>query len=255
MSSSRNLEEAEARIKYLQTQVAQLMRERERNLQGSPPSSDSSATEEALNPEGSPLSSPSESSRGTRRTTRRPREAHFAFKVDIPKFEGKLDPDIFLEWLCTVEKIFDYKEIPEKKKVKLVALKLRKHASMWWANLVAKRARKGKDKIRSRDQVRNKLKDKFLPPHYLQDNYLKLHPKPNERMRCSRCQGLGHIASECPNKRIVTLAEYQASFGELEKEKEEEEGGKEVCLNNPIKEVKEGPDEGELLTIRRTLDQ
>ena len=121
----------------------------------------------ALNPERSPLSSPSESSRGTRRTTRRPREAHFGFKVDIPKFEGKLDPDLFLEWLRTVEKVFDYKEIPEKKKVTLVALKLRKYASMWWANLVAKRARKGKDKIRSWDQTRNKLKDKCLPPHYL----------------------------------------------------------------------------------------
>ena len=68
MSSSRNLEEvaeqalkekdqalqekaeANARITYLQTQLAQHMRERQRNLRGSPPSSDSSETEEALNP-------------------------------------------------------------------------------------------------------------------------------------------------------------------------------------------------------------
>ena len=75
------------------------MRERQRNLRGSPPSSDSSETEEALNPEGSPLNSPSESSRGTRRTTRRLREAHFDFKVDIPEFEGKLGQDEFLDWL------------------------------------------------------------------------------------------------------------------------------------------------------------
>ena len=47
-------EEAEARAKYLQTQLAQLMRERQRNLRDSPPSSDSSETEEALNSEGSP---------------------------------------------------------------------------------------------------------------------------------------------------------------------------------------------------------
>ena len=35
-----------------------------------------------------------------------------------------------------------------------------------------------------------------------------------------------------------------------------EEGGKEVCLNNPIEEVEEvvvGPDKGELLVIQRAL--
>jgi len=40
---------------------------------------------------------------------------------------------------------------------------------------VAKRFRKGKAKIRSWDQMRDKLKNKFLPSHYLQDNYLKVH--------------------------------------------------------------------------------
>ena len=40
---------------------------------------------------------------------------------------------------------------------------------------MAKRARKGKGKIRTWTKMRDKLKSKFLPPHYLQDNYLKLH--------------------------------------------------------------------------------
>jgi len=62
---------------------------------------------------------------------------------------------------------------------------------------------------------------------------------------------MGHISSECPNKKIVTLAEYQASFGEFERE--EKKGGEEVCLNEPIEEVEEGPDEGELLVVRKVL--
>jgi len=53
------------------------------------------------------------------------------FKVEIPEFEGKLDPDEFLEWLQTVERIFEYKDIPEDRKAKLVALRLRKYASLW----------------------------------------------------------------------------------------------------------------------------
>jgi len=65
-----------------------------------------------------------------------------------------LDPDDFLEWLQTVERIFEYKEVPEDKKVKLVALKLRKYTSLWWTNLLAKRVRQGKVKIRTWEKMR-----------------------------------------------------------------------------------------------------
>jgi len=56
------------------------------------------------------------------------------FRVELPELEGKLEPDEFLEWLHTVERIFEYKDLLEDKKVKLVALKLRKYASVWWTN-------------------------------------------------------------------------------------------------------------------------
>ena len=46
------------------------------------------------------------------------------FKVEIPEFEGKLNPDEFLEWLHIIKRIFYYKDIPDEKKVKLVALRL-----------------------------------------------------------------------------------------------------------------------------------
>ena len=123
--------------------------------------------------ESHPNGSSSEEDEG-RRPFRPRRENNLDYKVDIPQFEGQLDPDLFLDWLRTVKRVFDYKDIPNEKKVKLVTLKLRKYASIWWANIVAKRARKGKAKIRSWDQMRDKLKAKFLPSHYLQDNYLKL---------------------------------------------------------------------------------
>ena len=42
------------------------------------------------------------------------------FKVDIPEFEGQLDPDLFLDWLQTVEKVFKFKDISDERKVKLV---------------------------------------------------------------------------------------------------------------------------------------
>jgi len=57
------------------------------------------------------------------------------FRVKISEFEDKLDTDEFLEWLHMVEHIFDYKEDPYDKKVKAVALKLKRYASLWWTNL------------------------------------------------------------------------------------------------------------------------
>jgi len=63
------------------------------------------------------------------------------FKVEIPKYEGKLDPKEFLDWLHTVEQVFEYKDIRKEKKVKLVALRLHKYPSLCWTNLCAKRVR------------------------------------------------------------------------------------------------------------------
>ena len=52
-------------------------------------------------------------------------------KIDLPEFDGKSHPDEFIDWLHTVERVFDVKPLIDDQKVKLVALKLRKHASIW----------------------------------------------------------------------------------------------------------------------------
>jgi len=69
------------------------------------------------------------------------------FNAEVPEFEGKLDLEEFLEWLCTVERVFECKDVFENKRVKLVALRLRKYASLWWTNLCAKWVRTRKAKI------------------------------------------------------------------------------------------------------------
>jgi len=97
------------------------------------------------------------------------------FRIELSEFEGKLDPDEFLHWLHTVERIFEYKDVPEDKKLKLVALKLRKYASHWWTNLCNKRIRERKTKIHSWEKMKSKLKAQFLPSSYIKDSYSQLH--------------------------------------------------------------------------------
>lgn len=96
-------------------------------------------------------------------------------KVDIPEFEGRMQPDEFIDWLNTVERIFDYKDVPDHNKVKLVAIKLRKHASIWWKHLKRQRERERKSRIVTWVKMRKALKKKYLPDHYRQDAFLKFH--------------------------------------------------------------------------------
>ena len=89
------------------------------------------------------------------------------FKIEVPEFEGKVDLEDFLDCLYTLERIFEYKDIPDNKKGKLIALRLRKYASLWWTNLCAKRVRERKSKIRTWEKMKSKLKAGFLPPTYV----------------------------------------------------------------------------------------
>ena len=170
-------DEKEAQNDYLRKQLDTFMKEKRRNLRSSSSSRRPGSTrlrkgeEEALSDESS---NEDDSPRFPRRE---PRQHHNFndFKVDIPEFEGRLDPDDFLEWIQTVERVFEYKEVPDEQKVKIVALKLRKYASLWWTNLLTKRARQGKAKIRTWDKMKAKLKGRFLPPNYIQANYALLH--------------------------------------------------------------------------------
>jgi hypothetical protein len=99
----------------------------------------------------------------------------FDMKVDIPDFEGKMQPDDFIDWLTTVERIFDFKDVPENRKVKVVAIKLRKHASIWWEHLKRQRECEGRERITTWAKMKREIKRKYLPDHYKQDAFMKFH--------------------------------------------------------------------------------
>jgi len=295
--------------------------------------------------------------------SRRPQRQSFRdndIKVDIPDFEGKLQPDEFVDWLQTVERVFEYKEILEEKKVKIIAVKLKKHASIWWENLKTKRAREGKSKIKTWEKMRRELSKKFLPSHYYQDNFIQLQnlrqknlsveeytrefeklmmkcdihereeqtiarylgglntdvahpvqlqqywslddvirlamrvekhlpkkhsyrnfssidnssyprktdndqrststkpsPKPTienkpKATKCFKCQGFGHIASNCPTRRTITIIKGEA-YEEVDEETNRDEPEKEEELDPIYDEELIVADLGESLVIRRSL--
>ncbi|GKB86297.1 putative reverse transcriptase domain-containing protein [Tanacetum coccineum] len=46
------------------------------------------------------------------------------FKVEIPKFDGSLKPEEFIDWLSQVEEILDFKEVPKECRISLVTIRL-----------------------------------------------------------------------------------------------------------------------------------
>ncbi|GJY87489.1 reverse transcriptase domain-containing protein [Tanacetum coccineum] len=58
-------------------------------------------------------------------------------KFKIPKFTGKVHLYDFINWLSTVECVFDVQDILDKLKVKLISIKLRQHASLYCENVVS----------------------------------------------------------------------------------------------------------------------
>nr|GEW71380.1 transposon Ty3-I Gag-Pol polyprotein [Tanacetum cinerariifolium] len=60
---------------------------------------------------------------------------------EIPEFEGRLSPGDFLDWLRMVDCIFDLRDTPDHIKVKLVAIRLKKYASLWWDHVQNQRYR------------------------------------------------------------------------------------------------------------------
>ncbi|XP_031387093.1 uncharacterized protein LOC116200384 [Punica granatum] len=205
-----------------------------------------------------------------------------------------MHPEDFIDWLAIVERVFDFKNISEEKRVKLVAIKLKKHASVWWENLKRRREREGKRRIVTWEKMKRELKKKFLPASYKQDIFSRLYNFKQEELtveeytaefehlmmkcditfedvcklvvrvekqskeksthktlgrdgvsnrgsaptpkslstgkassskatpaqggtsrntsstiskQCFKCRGFGHIASECPNRKIISLVE------------------------------------------------
>ncbi|KAE8671130.1 ABC transporter C family member 10-like [Hibiscus syriacus] len=91
---------------------------------------------------------------------REERHRELGFRVDLPEFSGTLQDEGFMDWINEVERIFEYKEVPDRVKVKLIAIKLKGRASAWWEQLRRSRERQGKAKIIDWEKMKKKMKAK-----------------------------------------------------------------------------------------------
>ncbi|XP_031398472.1 uncharacterized protein LOC116209048 [Punica granatum] len=221
-----------------------------------------------------------------------------SIKMTIPPFQGRNDPDAFIEWERKVELIFDCHNYSEEKKVKLAAVEFTDYAIVWWDKLVKERRRNHERPIETWGEMKTKMKRQLWPgflcglnreianvvelQYYVEieemvsmamkvERKLKRgrpakheggsysgssnwkskwgassrpaekpksnaersmsksqgdnkergnsisQPQKNRDIKCFRCLGYEHIASQCPNKKAMIMLDS----GEIETEEEE----------------------------------
>ncbi|XP_052478585.1 uncharacterized protein LOC128034050 [Gossypium raimondii] len=290
-------------------------------------------------------------------------------KMSILPFQGKNDPESYLEWEKKMELVFECHNYSENKKVKLAAIEFSDYAIVWWDQLVTSRRRNGERPISTWAEMKAVMRKRFVPSYYHRELYQRLQnltqgnrsvedyykdmeiamiradveedreatmarflaglnrdianivefqhyvevmdmvhmaikvekqlkrkgptqtypttstnkwaqgtskapnqpkkpfvaAKPNQvsadasknkneavsnhsrDIKCFKCQGRGHIASQCPNRRVMVVR----SNGEIESEDEQEE---EPEIPMEEGEELELPVEGELLVVKRSLN-
>ncbi|GKB31452.1 putative nucleotidyltransferase, ribonuclease H [Tanacetum coccineum] len=134
--------------------------------------------EQSENPFGEDDDSSSDEQSG-RRPRRNQREDNrrweSGMRVNIPDFAGDtLSPEGFIDWLVAVEEVFEFKEVPENKRVSLIATKLRGRASAWWQQLKLTRERVGKPRIMSWQKMKKCMRANFIPHNYQRQMYQRL---------------------------------------------------------------------------------
>ena len=95
-------------------------------------------------------------------------------KIKIPSFQGKNDPEAYLEWKRKVELVFDCHNYSEKKKVKLAVIEFANFSIVWWDQLVLNKRRNREPSVETWEEMKRVMRKRFVPTYYYQELYNKL---------------------------------------------------------------------------------
>ena len=97
-----------------------------------------------------------------------------SIKMKIPSFQGRTDPEVYLEWEKRIELVFDCHNYSEEKKVKLVVIEFTDYVIVWWDQLVTNRRRNLERPVESWRELKAIMRRRFVPSRYYRDFYQKL---------------------------------------------------------------------------------
>uniref|UniRef100_A0A2N9IDV6 CCHC-type domain-containing protein n=1 Tax=Fagus sylvatica TaxID=28930 RepID=A0A2N9IDV6_FAGSY len=259
-----------------------------------------------------------------------------SIKMKIPSFQGRTDPEVYLEWEKKIDLVFDCHNYSEEKKVKLAVIEFTDYAIIWWDQLVTNRRRNNERPVETWGELKAIMRRRFVPSHFYRDLYQKLQnltqgsrsvedyhkemevamiranvhmamkverqlkrkgtarytsvsnttwkskwdkndpaeakrkteppmrkdegtsnkpkvesqPSRNRDIKCFKCLGSGHIASQCPNRRVMIMRDN----GEVMTESEDDSDGMPELVDASDDDGVVYPVTGESLVARRALN-
>jgi hypothetical protein len=97
-----------------------------------------------------------------------------SIKMKIPSFQGRTDPEVYLEWEKKIDLVFDCHNYSEEKKVKLAVIEFTDYAIIWWDQLVTNRRRNNERSVETWGELKAIMRRRFVPSHFYRDLYQKL---------------------------------------------------------------------------------
>uniref|UniRef100_A0A1J3GBC8 CCHC-type domain-containing protein n=1 Tax=Noccaea caerulescens TaxID=107243 RepID=A0A1J3GBC8_NOCCA len=125
-------------------------------------------------------SSAGHSSHGSRRRYHRTREEPDrmvenlgGYKLRIPPFHGRSNPDEYMDWEKKCEFNFNLHNIINENRVKLAVSEFNDYALRWWEQITTARAYGGAYEITTWEEMKRVMRQRFVPGHY----QIELHSK------------------------------------------------------------------------------
>jgi hypothetical protein len=87
-------------------------------------------------------------------------------KMDVPDFEGKINPTVFADWLASIEEYFEWYDMADDRRVRFAKMKLVGLAKIWWMGIEGDIRRLGQPPISNWQEMKARLREKYMPPNY-----------------------------------------------------------------------------------------
>ena len=81
--------------------------------------------------------------------------------MKVSSFQGRTDPEIYLEWEKKTDLVFDCYNYSEEKKVKLAVIEFTDYAIIWWNQLVTNKRRNDERPIEMWGELKALMRRRF----------------------------------------------------------------------------------------------
>ncbi|RVW18237.1 RNA-directed DNA polymerase-like [Vitis vinifera] len=127
-------------------------------------------------------------------------------KMKIPSFQGKNDPEVYLEWEKKVEFIFECHNYSEEKKVKLAVIEFTDYAIIWWDQLVMNKRRNYERPIETWEEMKATMRRRSVDDYHKEMEIAMIRANVEEDREATMARFLNGLNRDIAN--VVELQHY-----------------------------------------------